>query len=286
MARARVRARPNVTLEIGAGDYVALTGPSGAGKSTLLALIGGLDRPRQGAHPGNVDGREMSHLTGDGLAAYRRQTVGFVFQHFGLVDLLTATENVELRSAWRSDRIDGWRVPRPGSPLPGTTRSASTTAARQTRSAAWRKRSMGCCSRSIRRTMRKNVSSPRSPMSWRRRRRWRLDTHRCLRVLYGARARGNAGSSVRVTRARRDRARLRGRACGARSLGRCAYKRLGRQRYVLVTGPGERAVAELLDRWSVGRFDPSTQVVSLGVMRPTSGLRMVPTFTGPGGPSE
>lgn len=41
-----------------------------------------------------------------------------------------------------------------------------------------------------------------------------------------------------------------------------AYKRLGRQRYVLVTGPGERAIAELLDRWSVGRFDPSTQVLS------------------------
>jgi hypothetical protein len=55
-----------------------------------------------------------------------------------------------------------------------------------------------------------------------------------------------------------------------------AYRSLGRQRYVLVNGPGERAVAELLDRWSVGRFDPSTQVLSLGVMRPASGLRMVP----------
>lgn len=65
-----------------------------------------------------------------------------------------------------------------------------------------------------------------------------------------------------------------------------AYKSLGRQRYVLVNGPGERAVAELLDRWSVGRFDPSTQVLSLGVMRPASGLQMVPAFTGPGGPTE
>ena len=65
-----------------------------------------------------------------------------------------------------------------------------------------------------------------------------------------------------------------------------AYRSLGRQRYVLVNGPGERAVAELLDRWSVGRFDPSTQVLSLGVMRPASGLRMVPAFTGPGGPTE
>ena len=65
-----------------------------------------------------------------------------------------------------------------------------------------------------------------------------------------------------------------------------AYRSLGRQRYVLVNGPGERAVAELLDRWSVGRFDPSRQVLSLGVMRPASGLRMVPAFTGPGGPAE
>jgi hypothetical protein len=55
---------------------------------------------------------------------------------------------------------------------------------------------------------------------------------------------------------------------------------------VLVNGPGERALAELLDRWSVGRFDPSTQVLSLGVMQPASGLRMVPAFTGPGGPTE
>jgi putative ABC transport system ATP-binding protein len=93
-AHARVRALSNVTLEVGAGDYVALTGPSGAGKSTLLALVGGLERPQQGAV--SVDGCEMSHLSGDGLAAYRRETVGFVFQHFGLLDLLTATENIEL----------------------------------------------------------------------------------------------------------------------------------------------------------------------------------------------
>ena len=64
------------------------------------------------------------------------------------------------------------------------------------------------------------------------------------------------------------------------------YKRLGRQRYILVSGPGERAIGELLDRWSVGHFDPTRQVLSLGVMRPTSGVRMVPAFAGPGGPPE
>jgi len=72
-------------------------GPSGAGKSTLLALLGGLDRPQGGElKVGDVD---LAGLGGDALAAYRRRTVGFVFQHFGLLDLLSARENVELSLA-------------------------------------------------------------------------------------------------------------------------------------------------------------------------------------------
>ena len=94
---ARVRALSDVTLDIGGGEYVALMGPSGAGKSTLLALIGGLERPQHGAL--TVDGRDLSRLNGDGLAEYRRTTVGFVFQHFGLIELLTAAENIELALA-------------------------------------------------------------------------------------------------------------------------------------------------------------------------------------------
>ena len=65
-----------------------------------------------------------------------------------------------------------------------------------------------------------------------------------------------------------------------------AYRRLGRQRYVLVNGPGERAVGELLDRWSVGSVRSLDAGRKSGLMRPASGLRMVPAFTGPGGPAE
>ncbi|MDQ1397230.1 MAG: putative transport system ATP-binding protein, partial [Acidimicrobiaceae bacterium] len=81
-------------LDIEAGGYVALTGPSGSGKSTLLALLGGLERPQTGSV--RVGDADLTRLAGDELAAYRRSTVGFVFQHFGLLDTLTATENVEL----------------------------------------------------------------------------------------------------------------------------------------------------------------------------------------------
>jgi ABC-type lipoprotein export system ATPase subunit len=83
-----------VDLEVDPGRHVALIGASGAGKSTLLSLVGGLERPQQGDL--TVGGNDLSRLAGDELAAFRRQTVGFVFQHFGLLDLLTARENVEM----------------------------------------------------------------------------------------------------------------------------------------------------------------------------------------------
>ncbi|MDQ6882627.1 MAG: ABC transporter ATP-binding protein [Candidatus Dormibacteraeota bacterium] len=92
-----VTALSDVDLEIPAGGHVALMGPSGAGKSTLLSLVGGLDRPQRGElRVGELD---LTSLDGDALAAYRRNTVGFVFQHFGLLDLLSARENVELSLA-------------------------------------------------------------------------------------------------------------------------------------------------------------------------------------------
>jgi len=81
-------------LDIAAGDHVALTGPSGSGKSTLLAVLGGLERPQEGAV--TVGGHDLTSARGSALAAYRRTTVGFVFQHFGLLDTLTAAENIEL----------------------------------------------------------------------------------------------------------------------------------------------------------------------------------------------
>jgi len=96
----------DVTLHVPAGGHVALTGPSGAGKSTLLALLGGLERPQTGTvRVGDVD---LTGLAGNALAAYRRETVGFVFQHFGLLEALTAQENVEL-AATLSGRRPGER---------------------------------------------------------------------------------------------------------------------------------------------------------------------------------
>ncbi|HEX3621260.1 MAG TPA: ABC transporter ATP-binding protein [Acidimicrobiales bacterium] len=81
-------------LDVPDGGYAAITGPSGAGKTTLLALLGGLEQPQSGTI--EVGGQDLTSLGGDGLAAYRRATVGFVFQHFGLLETLTASQNVEL----------------------------------------------------------------------------------------------------------------------------------------------------------------------------------------------
>lgn len=87
----------DLDLDIEAGGFVALTGASGAGKSTLLSLIGGLEPLQTGVI--SVGGFDLSSLSGDALADYRRSTVGFVFQHYGLVEVLTARENVELSLA-------------------------------------------------------------------------------------------------------------------------------------------------------------------------------------------
>ena len=81
-------------LDLADGGYAAITGPSGAGKTTLLSLLGGLEVPQRGQIV--VGGEDLTKLSGDGLAAYRRATVGFVFQHFGLLETLTALQNVEL----------------------------------------------------------------------------------------------------------------------------------------------------------------------------------------------
>lgn len=81
-------------LEIGEGSFEALMGPSGSGKSTLLNLIAGLDRPSKGSI--NVDGKQLETMSDAALARWRSQTIGFVFQHFNLIPVLTALENVEL----------------------------------------------------------------------------------------------------------------------------------------------------------------------------------------------
>ena len=89
-----VRALDDLTLNIGAGEYVSIMGPSGSGKSTLLNVIGLLDRPTGGRYL--LDGRETTQLDDDALAAVRARHIGFIFQSFHLVPRLTAFENVEL----------------------------------------------------------------------------------------------------------------------------------------------------------------------------------------------
>jgi putative ABC transport system ATP-binding protein len=94
-----------VDIDVEAGEIVAVTGPSGAGKTTLLAVLGGLEAPQRGSVV--VGGVDLATLRGDDLAAYRRTTVGFVFQDFGLLGALSALENVELALtfAGRSSRV-------------------------------------------------------------------------------------------------------------------------------------------------------------------------------------
>jgi putative ABC transport system ATP-binding protein len=83
-----------LTLDIPRGDFVALMGPSGSGKTTLLNLIGGLDQPTAGEI--SVGGRRIDQLSSGQLAYWRAQNVGFVFQFYNLMPVLTAEGNVEL----------------------------------------------------------------------------------------------------------------------------------------------------------------------------------------------
>lgn len=92
-----VRVLESVDLDVPAGGYVALQGQSGAGKSTLMSILGGLERPQEGSAV--VAGVDLGGLSGDDLAAFRRHSVGFLFQHFGLLESLTAAENIELACA-------------------------------------------------------------------------------------------------------------------------------------------------------------------------------------------
>jgi putative ABC transport system ATP-binding protein len=84
----------DLDLEIPEGSFEALMGPSGSGKTTLLNLIAGLDRPSKGKL--EVAGRNVGEMSEAALAKWRSQTIGFVFQHFNLIPVLTALENVEL----------------------------------------------------------------------------------------------------------------------------------------------------------------------------------------------
>jgi putative ABC transport system ATP-binding protein len=94
MGETLVRAADNVTLSIGAGEFVALLGSSGSGKSTLLNLMAGLDRPTSGAI--YAHDRNLAEMSSEDLAKHRSHTIGIVFQAFNLLPRMTLEENVEL----------------------------------------------------------------------------------------------------------------------------------------------------------------------------------------------
>ena len=84
----------DLNLDVDAGEFVAFMGPSGSGKTTLLNLLGGLDLPSEGSI--TVAGDEITHMSGGRLTAWRARHVGFVFQMYNLIPVLTAFQNVEL----------------------------------------------------------------------------------------------------------------------------------------------------------------------------------------------
>jgi putative ABC transport system ATP-binding protein len=90
----RIDVLQGVNLDIPQGDYLALMGPSGSGKTTLLNLIGGLDTPTEGSI--EVGGDRIDKLSGSKLSAWRARHIGFVFQLYNLLPVLTAARNVEL----------------------------------------------------------------------------------------------------------------------------------------------------------------------------------------------
>lgn len=88
------KALGGVSLSVKEGEFIAIMGPSGSGKTTLLNVMSGIDRPTSGKV--TIAGKDINEMTGDALALFRRQQLGFVFQEFNLLDSLTVKENIIL----------------------------------------------------------------------------------------------------------------------------------------------------------------------------------------------
>lgn len=101
---AEVKALKNINLNIEQGEFVAIVGPSGSGKSTLLHLIGGVDKPSSGEVI--IKGESIYKLKEKELAILRRRKLGFVFQFFNLIPVLTAEENIEMPVLLDNGKID------------------------------------------------------------------------------------------------------------------------------------------------------------------------------------
>ncbi len=91
---AQVHALAGVNMSVEKGEFVAVVGTSGSGKSTLLHMLGGLDRPTSGTV--SVDGRELGSMADEELTIFRRRKIGFVFQNYNLVPVLSVYENILL----------------------------------------------------------------------------------------------------------------------------------------------------------------------------------------------
>ena len=101
---AEVTALKNINLNIEQGEFVAIVGPSGSGKSTLLHLLGGVDKPSSGEVI--IKGESIYKLKEKELAILRRRKLGFVFQFFNLIPVLTAEENIEMPVLLDNGKID------------------------------------------------------------------------------------------------------------------------------------------------------------------------------------
>ncbi len=106
----RVKAVDNISIDIEQGEFTAIIGPSGSGKTTLLHLIGGLDNPTSGSV--ELSGQDIARMSGAELSDFRRDHIGFIFQAYNLIPVLSAEENIEyimllqgVNAAKRKERV-------------------------------------------------------------------------------------------------------------------------------------------------------------------------------------